>query len=201
MFGHGFFGGIGGGFSLFGLIIQAFLFYWLAKFVIGLFFRRTVPLGPDMAMGPVGGSGFQSHGPEIQQITIGPDDYAAFERGLMAIQDAYSREDLEALRRLATPEMVSYFADDLAHNAGQGLVNRLSQVRLVKGDLAQAWREGATDYATVAMRFSLVDLMIERATNRIVSGDPTRPEEVTEVWTFRRDSGGAWMLSAIQQAH
>ena len=27
-----------------------------------------------------------------------------------------------------------------------------------------------------------------------------RPEEVTEVWTFRRDNGGPWKVSAIQQA-
>jgi predicted lipid-binding transport protein (Tim44 family) len=34
----------------------------------------------------------------------------------------------------------------------------------------------------------------------VVSGDPTRPTEVTEIWTFRRDAGGPWKLSAIQQA-
>ena len=49
------------------------------------------------------------------------------------------------------------------------------------------------------MRFSLRDITVERATNRIVAGDPARPTESTELWTFRRDRGGPWLLSAIQQ--
>ena len=28
---------------------------------------------------------------------------------------------------------------------------------------------------------------------------PERPIEATELWTFRRDRGGSWKLSAIQQ--
>ena len=74
---------------------------------------------------------------------------------------------------------------------------RSSDVRLLQGDLAEAWGEGATEYATVAMKFSLIDTMIERASGRVVSGG--QPEQVTELWTFRRDGPGAWMLSAIQQ--
>jgi predicted lipid-binding transport protein (Tim44 family) len=69
----------------------------------------------------------------------------------------------------------------------------------VKGDLSEAWREGATDFATVAMRYALTDVMVERASGRVVEGDPSRTEEATEVWTFRREAGGPWKLSAIQQ--
>jgi predicted lipid-binding transport protein (Tim44 family) len=70
---------------------------------------------------------------------------------------------------------------------------------LLQGDLAEAWQEGTTGYATVAMRFSLVDKTIERASGRVVEGSDV-PQEVTEVWTFARRSGGHWELSAIQQA-
>jgi predicted lipid-binding transport protein (Tim44 family) len=37
---------------------------------------------------------------------------------------------------------------------------------------------------------------------RVVSGSWTAPQEVTEIWTFRRPQGGTarqWELSAIQQ--
>ena len=61
-------------------------------------------------------------------------------------------------------------------------------------------REGATDYASVAMRYSLKDVILDRTTGRVVDGDRDRPQEVTEVWTFRRDNGGPWKVSAIQQA-
>jgi predicted lipid-binding transport protein (Tim44 family) len=92
--------------------------------------------------------------------------------------------------------MVSYFSEDLAQNASRGIVNRVSDVKLLQGDLAEAWREGGTEYATVAMRFSLNDTMVERASGRVVEGGP---QEVVESWTFRRTAGGPWMLSAIQQ--
>ena len=73
---------------------------------------------------------------------------------------------------------------------------------LLQGDLSEAWREVGGEYATVAMRYAIVDVMVDRATGRVVSGDCSAPQEVTEVWTFRRDPGAAarsWQLSAIQQ--
>ena len=74
----------------------------------------------------------------------------------------------------------------------------MSDVKLLQGDLAEAWREGETDFASVAMRFSLVDKTLERGTGRLVSGSE-KPIEATEVWTFVRPRGSNWELSAIQQ--
>jgi predicted lipid-binding transport protein (Tim44 family) len=104
---------------------------------------------------------------------------------------------------MTTPEMLSYFAKDLSDNAKQGVRNEVSDVKLLQGDLSEAWREEGTEYATVAMRFSLVDATVDRATGQVVSGDPSRPTEATELWTFRRDDRAraeGWQLSAIQQA-
>jgi len=101
------------------------------------------------------------------------------------------------LRRLATPEILSYFSDELAANASKAVVNRVSDVKLVQGDLAEAWREGETDYATVAMRYSLVDEMLDRESGRVLQGGP---DEATEIWTFMRVRGGHWLVSAIQQS-
>ena len=120
-------------------------------------------------------------------LTIGPKDYDAFEKLLREIQSAYGRENTEALGAMTTPEMLSYFSQDLADNAKKGVRNELSDAILLQGDLAEAWQEAGSDFATVAMRYSLVDAMVDRATGRVVSGDGTAPQEVTEVWTFRRD--------------
>jgi predicted lipid-binding transport protein (Tim44 family) len=76
-------------------------------------------------------------------------------------------------------------------------------VKLLQGDLSEAWRKGGSEYATVAMRFSMIDATLDRATGRVVSGDHTLPAEAMEVWTFRRDDralADGWQLSAIQQA-
>ena len=82
-------------------------------------------------------------------------------------------------------------------NSSRDFINRVADVKLLQGDLAEAWREGGTDYATVPMRFALNDSMVERASGRVVEGG--EPSEVTELWTFRRARGGNWVLSAIQQ--
>jgi predicted lipid-binding transport protein (Tim44 family) len=118
-------------------------------------------------------------------------------RLLSDIQAAYSMEDLSVLRAKVTPEMLSYFSEQLAGNASRGLINRVTDVRLLQGDLAEAWREGDTEYATVAMKFALKDSMVERANGRTVEGG--EPSEVAELWTFMRARGGNWLLSAIQQ--
>jgi predicted lipid-binding transport protein (Tim44 family) len=72
-------------------------------------------------------------------------------------------------------------------------------VRLLQGDLAEAWREGDLDYATVAMRYAIVDQLFDRS-GRPVEGSP-QPQEVTELWTFVRGpmTQRRWFLSAIQQ--
>jgi predicted lipid-binding transport protein (Tim44 family) len=134
------------------------------------------------------------------EIGVQPADYQAFERLLGEVQDAYARADKPALARLTTPEMAGHFGAELDDLAARGLVNRISGVRLLQGDLSEAWAEGDVEYATVAMRFALVDVTIEKVGGRVVEGDPSQPTEATEIWTFRRDHGGQWVLSAIQHA-
>jgi predicted lipid-binding transport protein (Tim44 family) len=144
-----------------------------------------------------GGGGGQNERPSgTDEIGLKPDDFNAFERLLGEIEAAYSAEDLGRLRTLATPEMVSYMAEDLADNASKGVINRLSDVKLLQGDLAEAWREGDAEYATVALRFSLVDQTVDRASGKVIKGGP---DEATEIWTFRRARGGQWLFSALQQ--
>jgi predicted lipid-binding transport protein (Tim44 family) len=136
-------------------------------------------------------------------LSISQQDLDSFERLLAEIQSAYSREDTDGLGRMTTPEMLSYFSQELADNARRGVRNEVSGVTLLQGDLAEAWREPGSDYATVAMRYALRDTMIDRASGRVVSGDPDRDAEITELWTFRRDDrdrASGWQLSAIQQA-
>ena len=104
------------------------------------------------------------------------------------------------LSRLATPEMVAFFERDMADNRARNQINKVSGTKLLQGDLSEAWREGDTDYASVAMRFSMVDRMLDRSSGRMVGGSE-QPQEAVEVWTFVRPRGGSWMLSAIQQTN
>jgi predicted lipid-binding transport protein (Tim44 family) len=219
--GHGFFGGLAGLASVFGLLLQIGLIVLLVSLAMRWFRRRQEPAyagaspsyarsGLGGAVPPVGGgvghaaaaSASRAARPPASrdEVGIGEADYAAFERSLVEMQSAYSRQDVAALWTVATAEMAGYIQEELNDNARKGVVNTVSDVRLLQGDLAEAWREGDADYATVAMRYGLIDVTRDKATGRIVEGDPVRPTEATELWTFRRDRGGDWKLSAIQQA-
>lgn len=226
LFGHGMFGGMGGFASILGLILQVGLIVIVARLAFVWWQRRNAPsyaaaapnagangptahsfglgggtnagagIGVGGGLGGMFGGGNQA--PASEPVTLEKSDFDDFEQLLGKVQAAYSAEDINALRASATPEMVSYFSEELADNASRGLVNQVSDVKLLQGDLSEAWREDGTEYATVAMRFALVDRVIERATGRAV--EDSGPSEVVELWTFMRVRGGAWMLSAIQQA-
>lgn len=131
-------------------------------------------------------------------------DKAAFQEALTDIQTAWSRQDLAALRRLVTPEMLEYFSTGLAEQASEGVANRVEDVVLGRAEVRESWNEGATQYATVSLSWSAKDYTISLAKQPgeqgyIVEGHAELPVETTEVWTFMRFGKGTWLLSAIQQ--
>jgi predicted lipid-binding transport protein (Tim44 family) len=215
--------GFGGLAGMFGLLLQVLLIGGAIWFVLRLL--RSQPARspePAMAGAPAGayrdaardegakrsfnipsiGGGLGS-APQQQpdrEIELDQRDLDAFERMLSEVQEAFGREDHKALRRLVTPEMVSYLSEELAENAQNGVRNDVSDVRLLQADIAEAWNEGDRDYATAALNYSSIDVTRNRTTGEVVDGDASEPTETTELWTFVRQKGGDWKLSAIQQA-
>jgi len=139
-----------------------------------------------------------------RDTTVGDADLNAFQSIHAAVQEAWSRGDLAQMRRVLTPEMLSYFSEELTRNSSQGVRNIVSDVHLLKGDVSEAWEEGDLEYATAFMRWSAIDYVVRLGRSPgqpdyLVSGDPKTPTEAEEVWTFVRRHGGEWLLSAIQQ--
>ena len=221
LFGSGLFGGLSGFAGFLGLLIQIVLVVVVARLLWSWWQRRNAPgyataAGPSMrdagpqdnnryerqsmsepAYGGGGGSAPMMGGGDA--IELSEADFNTFEQRLSEVQAAYSAEDLGKLRELATPEVVGYFSEELTDNASRGAVNTVSDIKLLQGDLAEAWREGNTEYATVAMRYSSIDYLAERKTGNVVEGDKDAFER-TELWTFRRSVGGEWILSAVQES-
>jgi predicted lipid-binding transport protein (Tim44 family) len=216
--GAGLFGGLSGFASVIGLLLQVALIGGAIWFVMGWFRTRNQPqyagaggaspfatrtaapnqMAGNGAWAGGGGSAQTPSGP----IEIKPEDYQAFEKLLTTVQGAYGREDVNALGAFTTPEMLSYLSGDLAENKRKGVRNEVSEAKFIQGDLSEAWTENGSDYATVAMKYTIIDATVDVATGRVVAGDRTTPQEVVELWTFRRDHRYAtqgWQLSAIQQ--
>jgi predicted lipid-binding transport protein (Tim44 family) len=217
MFGGGFAGGLGGGAGMLGLLLQVLLIGGLGYLAFRLIrSRMTASAQPvpayaysgakpgitdvPMARQSVGTSGpLLMSGGSSPPLAIAAEDYTAFESLLTGVQAAYSQGDLAAMRGLATPEMLGYFSEELSGNASRGVENKVEAVKLEQGDLSDAWSEGGLDYATVAMRFSMIDTTRTIADGKIVAGSDQVRTEATEIWTFLRGRGGKWILSAIQQ--
>lgn len=214
LMGNGFLGGIAGFAGFLGLLAQIALVVIVARFALAWWQRRSQPTAayarathgeqPNGARPQNGMSflnGFGAGGgntADNRPIQIKPEDYSAFEDTLRNVQAAYSKEDVTKLGSLVTPEMLSYYAEELAANASRGVRNEISDVNLLQGDLAEAWSEGSDDYATVAMRYQQNDALVDRTSGRVVEAG-NGPDEGVEYWTFRRARGGPWMVSAVQQ--
>jgi predicted lipid-binding transport protein (Tim44 family) len=211
LFGHSAYAADGSGFgSMLGMLLQFALIGGLIWLAVAFFRRRSaVAGGPGMFPLPVGAIAAPGTARDPVEIPISEADFNAWSDLLVGIQGAWTKGDLATLRRYVTPEMLSYFAEELARNVSQGVENRVERVTLLKGDLQEAWSEGELEFATARLRWSAVDYMVALPQSKgaqanggqevIVRGDPSQLSEATEMWTFVRSHGGRWLLSAIQQ--
>jgi len=212
LFGHGLFGGFTGFGSLLGLMLQLMLLYFAVRWIVGMLRSRMG--GPAYAgAGPAGMArnmpgamhpprpayGGSAAPAAVSEVNVTRADLESFESILQQVNHAWSTQDEGAMRAVATAEMVGHFGEDLADLARRGLRNETADLKLEQGDVAEAWREGNREYATVAMRVSMRDVTRRISDGRVVEGDSDRRNEATELWTFVRTPGAPWLLSGIQQ--
>ena len=220
LFGGGLFGGLGGLSSIIGLIIQIVLVVLVVRLAMSWWQRRHTPqaayanadagagpgpqanyrsgLGGGLVAGLGGGFGFGANNAPLE---IKPDDYEAFERLLGDVQAAWSNEDVAKLHTLATPEMVSYFEQDLG---AEPRAQRRQQGRPTSSCCRATSRKPGAKARPTTRRWRCASRSPTRRSTataaRVVAGSE-QPGEVTEVWTFARRPGSGWELSAIQQTN
>jgi predicted lipid-binding transport protein (Tim44 family) len=211
LFGHaGYAAGTGGGAgSALGTLL------WLAIIALVIWFAvRLFRRGAFSSGWPAGAAGLMARSAGAAAAPAGRDrghdanladaDLQSFERLHAAVQEAWSAGDLARLGRLMTPEMLSYFSEELTRNASRGVRNLVSDVRLLKGELNESWEERNLQYATAFLRWRAIDYVVRLGGSPadgdyVAGGDPRTPVDAEEIWTFVRQRGGDWLLSAIQQ--
>jgi predicted lipid-binding transport protein (Tim44 family) len=212
LFGHSGFAAEGGGAaagSMMGMLLQLLIIGLLIWFAVRLFrglafsagWRGGGPALPPRSAGAAAAPLRRDRG---RDINLGDGDLQAFQALHAAVQEAWSAADLARLRRLMTPEMLSYFSEELTRSTSRGVQNIVADVELVKGELSESWEEGDLQYATAYMKWRAHDYEVRLGCapgdpDWLVSGDPRTLAEAEELWTFVRRRGGQWLLSAIQQ--
>ncbi len=214
-FGGGFGMGMGGGGGSPGLLhflLIGGLIYLAYRVIKSMMNRGT---GAGMPMAPLGytnnndyNNGASFAGPPLQPasqpLMLNEDDRSAFGQAFLAIQSAWSDRDFTRLQHLMTPEMISYFNEQLSANMSQGLINRVEQVQIQGIDLVEAWQEASLAYASVVIKWTAKDYMVRADRHPGDADYDATPGSGLaaldqEQWTFVRAQGGHWLLSAIQQ--
>jgi predicted lipid-binding transport protein (Tim44 family) len=103
------------------------------------------------------------------------------------IVDAFARGDKDALRPLLAPDVFQGFAKAIDDRSRHGQTLATELVAMPKAELVGAMMSGTR--ARLTVRFESEQINVTRDTKgEIVEGDPTRTEQVVDIWTFERDT-------------
>ena len=116
------------------------------------------------------------------------------------IVEAYARGDLATLRPLLADDVYEKFAGAIRSReaAGETLETTLSGIRIL--DIVEARMEGRVAVVTVKFVSDQINLLRDRA-GTVLDGDPAKPVEVVDLWTFSRNTRGRdpnWTLIATR---
>lgn len=116
-----------------------------------------------------------------------PDDFQEKAKdAFVYIVEAYAEGDRDTLRGLMADALYGAFDTAISEReaAGETLMNEIHAVR--KSDIIAAKLEDGMAYVTV--RFVADETIVTRDKDgAVISGNPNRVDEVTDVWTFLRD--------------
>src|SRR5580704_17770314 len=115
------FGGSGGVGHALRFLFEQLISGFLIMLAVRLFTGRGLSMaggGAPRSLGAAAAPAQQHY--RGRDITVGDADLSAFQSLHAAIQEAWGRADLAQMRQLMTPEMISYFSEELTKNASQG---------------------------------------------------------------------------------
>ena len=117
------------------------------------------------------------------------------------IVTAFAEGDRDALRSLLTADVHAGFEDAIGRREKAGEVMESKLVGIDGAEIVAASLNGSRASVTVSFRSQTIQATLDRA-GEVVSGDPRRVEEMTDVWTFERDVRSPdpnWALSDTEE--
>lgn len=113
---------------------------------------------------------------------------------------AFAAGDLDTLKSLLSPEVFDNFAASIRDRQSHGHVLDTTLVAIRSAEIVEAAMEGRM--ANVTLRFVSEQVIVTRnAEGAVVEGDPNLVTDVTDFWTFARDTRSRdpnWMLVATR---
>ena len=143
-----------------------------------------------------------------KDLNFNPDDFIEGARhAYELIVTAFAEGNRSELKKLLGTEVYDGFQRAISEREGRGDQIDQSFVGIEKADILEA--DVNSGFANVTMRFvsQLISATRDSA-GTVISGDPQKIKEVTDIWTFSRDVSSAraianpnWKLVATQAPH
>jgi predicted lipid-binding transport protein (Tim44 family) len=112
------------------------------------------------------------------------------------IVTAYAADDLSTVSDLLAPSLLAHFEAAAATRKAQGQSASTRVERIRDADIAGASVDGAREAVRVKV-VSLQENVLRDAAGRVIGGTPGKIEEITDIWTFSRDTAvtdGKWIV-------
>jgi predicted lipid-binding transport protein (Tim44 family) len=119
------------------------------------------------------------------------------------IVTAFAEGNRKILKDLLSREVYEGFASAITEREGRGEQMDQSFVGINRADIVEAELKNGLAQLTVKFLSQLISATRDRA-GRVISGDPQRIRDVTDIWTFAREVGSRdpnWRLIATQDAN
>ena len=133
-------------------------------------------------------------------------DPATFSNGAKAayemIVNAFNAGDRKALKPLLSPEVLGNFTDSISEREARGETVQSNFVSIDKAQIVSAALKGTEAQIGVKFESKLISATRNKE-GHIVEGDPDRITDVTDLWTFARDTrtnDPNWRLIATEDA-
>ena len=120
------------------------------------------------------------------------------------IVTAFASGDRKTLKDLLSREVYDGFVAAITDRESRGEKVEQQFVGIKKADIVEAEMKGGTAFMTVRFVSELITASVDKA-GTVLSGDPAKITDVTDIWTFSRDVSNArslanpnWRLVATQ---
>jgi predicted lipid-binding transport protein (Tim44 family) len=120
------------------------------------------------------------------------------------IVTAFASGDRKTLKELLSREVYDGFVTAIADRESRGEKVDQQFVGIKKADIVEAEMKGGTAFMTVRFVSELITASLDKA-GTVLSGDPSKVTDVTDIWTFSRDVSNPrslanpnWRLVATQ---
>ncbi|TVR83734.1 MAG: Tim44 domain-containing protein [Rhodospirillales bacterium] len=128
-----------------------------------------------------------------------PDEFLSGSRiAFEMILSAFAAGDSQSLRPLLSQEVFQNFAETIHERERAGETMETNLVGIRSAEIVEAYMAGRTAHVTV--KFVSEQISVVRDQNdEVVEGDPEQVTEVTDTWTFARDTRSRdpnWILVA-----